>query len=280
MTTPTLLEEIQKAERDAEERLAEIRKLRDELLGENGDRAPVVPLTDFLAERNTDFEWLIGGSLAADSVVMVAGDPATGKTTLLVQIALCLAAGRAPFYDAHVAGPIPCLYIAAEGSRGAFQARVATARKALGIAPGAAWFIQKRGTTDFRIGSPTLEAMVAKTKAKLVVLDTIGYFHTGDENNANDWKRCVMVPLRNLIARHGCTFLLVHHFVKASPDRQGWQRARGTSAMFADLDAFYQLEAAEGDPVGDKRVLVQSKNKYGLTRRWHLTFDAQNARFG
>ena len=83
-----------------------------------------------------------------------------------------------------------------------------------------------------------------------------------------------------MVARYGCTFLLVHHQVKATINRTGWQKARGTSAMFADLDFFWQLEPVEGDDVGTARNLVQSKNKYGQTQRWDLRFDAAAARFG
>ena len=282
----TLIEEIDETERDLESRLQKVRELRAETAGEAVLTKNVVPLADFINERNTDFEWLIGGSLAMGSVAMLAADPAMGKTTLLVQIALCLAAGRDPFYEAHVPRPIECLYIAAEGSRGAFQNRVMKARETLNIPMSAGWFIQAGGNTDYKIGSSGLEGMIEKTKAQFVVLDTIGYFWNGDENNAVEWKQRVMVPLRKLTSAYGCTFLLVHHFVKQSEERKGWQRARGTSAMFADLDAFYQLEPgtvgdpSQEEPGVERRILTQAKNKYGLTRQWGLRFNASQARFG
>jgi RecA-family ATPase len=260
--------------------LAECRAYISDITGEEAEEAPVTQLDEFLAERNTDFDWIIGGSLARGSVGMVVADPAVGKTTLLVQLALCLSAGRSPWYDAPVGRAFQTLYVSAEGSRGAFQGRVRTARESLGIPTGTGWFIQRQGVTDYQIGGHTLEAMIRKSKAELVILDTIGYFWKGDENSAVEWKAQVMKPLRDLIARHGTTFLLVHHQIKATPGREGWQRARGTSAMFADLDAFFQLEAVDTDPTGMKRVFSQAKNKYGLTGKWELTFDPAQARFG
>lgn len=275
----SLLERLRAEETRLLETLAECRRDITEVTGEE-DEAPVAQLDEFLAERNTDFDWIVGGSLARGSVGMLVADPAVGKTTLLVQLALKLSAGKEPWYDAPVSRPFQTLYVSAEGSRGAFQARVRTAREALSIPIGTGWFIQRKGVTDYQIGGTTLEAMIRKSGAELVILDTIGYFWKGDENSAVEWKSMVMKPLRDLISRHGCTFLLVHHQIKATPGREGWQRARGTSAMFADLDAFFRLEVDETDQSGATRVLSQDKNKYGLTQKWTLRFDAATARFG
>lgn len=275
----SLLERLRAEEVRLVDTLAECRRDISEITGEETE-APVTQLDEFLAERNTDFDWIVGGSLARGSVGMLVADPAVGKTTLLVQMALCLSAGRAPWYDAPVARPFQTLYVSAEGSRGAFQARVRTAREALGIPVGIGWFIQRSGVTDYQIGGPTLDGMIRKSAADLVILDTIGYFWKGDENSAVEWKAQVMKPLREMIAKYGCTFLLVHHQIKATPGREGWQRARGTSAQFADLDAFYRLEVDDNDQSGVTRVLSQDKNKYGLTQKWSLRFDAATARFG
>lgn len=241
--------------------------------------APIVQLSEFLGETLTDFEWLIGGAIASGSIGMLVADPTIGKTTLLVQIALCLAAGRAPFYNAHVARGVPVLYLAAEGSRAAFQNRVRTAASALGVPNTVNWYIQDRSVTSFDVDSRDFAAMVRRAGARLVICDTIGYFWSGDENSAVEWKAHVMKPLRRLAA-DGITFILVHHQVKASPDRAGWQKGRGTSAMFADLDFYLRMEPVEGDVSGTRRTLHQDKNKYGEVRRWDLTFDPANARFG
>lgn len=281
MSMDRLITELRAEEQLHLKRLEQCRESLRELLGDDGDdSAPVASLEEFLSERNTDFQWIIGGSIATGSVGMLVADPAVGKTTLLVQLALCLSVGRSPWYHAPVSRVVPTLYVIAEGSRAAFQARVDTARESLDVPRDAGWFIQQKHVTDYKIGGSTLEAMIRRSRAGLVILDTVGYFWTGDENSAVEWKASVMKPLRDMVARYGCTFLLVHHQVKATINRTGWQKARGTSAMFADLDFFWQLEPVEGDDVGTARNLVQSKNKYGQVQRWDLRFDATRARFG
>ena len=278
-----VIEDLDQRIKEHAEEMARLTSIRAEAmrdLGEETETSPVVSLQQFLDEHNTDFDWLIGGSLARGAIAMLAAESGAGKTCLLVQIALCLAAGRDPFYDARVTGKFPCLYVAAEGARGAFQNRVDTARKTLGVDKSVGWFIHPPNVTDYKIGSANLERMIDKSEAKFVVLDTVSHLWTGDENSSVEWKKGCLQPLLKLVAKYGCTFMLVHHFVKASQERQGWQRARGTSAMFSDLDAFYQLEAVDGDETRMKRALIQSKNKFSTTRRWDLTFDAVNARFG
>ena len=279
MSMEHLISELRAEEQLHLKRLEQCRESLREVLGDDGEDVPVASLSEFLGERNTDFEWIVGGAIATGSVGMLVADPAVGKTTLLVQLALCLSVGRSPWYNAPVPRAVPTLYVIAEGSRAAFQARVATARESLGVPRDAGWFIQQKHVTDYKIGGSTLEAMVRRSHAGLVILDTVGYFWSGDENSAVEWKNGVMKPLREMVTRYGCTFLLVHHQVKATVNRTGWQKARGTSAMFADLDFFWQLEPVEGDEAGSARNLVQSKNKYGQVNRWDLRFDAARARF-
>jgi RecA-family ATPase len=278
--TEQLRADLCREKAEYESKLAAVNEDLATLSGETEGRAPVVSLAEFRNENLSDFIWLVNGSLTHGAVAMLAADAGLGKTTLLVQLSLCLSAGIDPFPGMTIPRPEPTLYIAAEGSRGAFQGRVEAARKALGISPGIGWFLQKERTTDYQIGGATLEAMVSKSKAALVILDTIGFFWSGDENSAVEWKQGVMIPLRNLTAKYGCAFMLVHHHGKESEHRKGWQRARGTIAMYADLDAFYQLDLVESEPPTPwRRLLVQTKNRFGMTGEWELEFDAGNARF-
>lgn len=233
----------------------------------------------YTIERNGEAECVCISVDDPGGLYVTDGFAVTHNTTCLVQIALCLAAGRDPFDNAHVARAVPVLYLAAEGSRAAFQNRVRTAANSLAIPNSVNWYVQDKGVSSFNVASPEFESMVRRSKAGMAILDTIGYFWKGDENSAVEWKAGIMVPLRKLVGKYGTTFLLVHHQVKASQDRKGWQKGRGTSAMFADLDFYLRMEPVEGDVTCARRTLYQDKNKYGVTQRWDLTFDAHSARF-
>lgn len=251
--------------------------------GDEGDGKLVVPLAPFLQEDNLDWEWLFGGLIPTGSTCILAGEgKIAGKSTLIIQMSLCLAAGRSPFYECPVSRAAPVLYIAAEGARAALQNRIRTAARSLGMSPSDTrdfWHIQKKNVSDYRFGSAGLERMIDQSGAKLVVADTLGYFHKGNENDNTDFKAHVMHPLRQLTAKYGCAFVLVDHQSKPSPERKGVHKVRGASAKKDDCDVVMQLEPPPGEEMSDKRTLWLSATKYSATRRWDLRFDMAGARF-
>lgn len=236
-----------------------------------------VPAADFVREPG-DFQWLVGGLIAEGSVSMVAAEPRMGKTTLLVQLALCMAAGR-DWLGHRVPRRVKSLYVLAEGSRHAFRGRFRTTCESLRIdVDSVGWHIQPASQTDFTLRSREVERLFSSAASSgigLVILDTLGYFHGGDENDNSQWKSRVMAPLRGFIARYGISVILVHHYGKAVQGRARWERGRGASAMFGDVDHWLglekvDLEAHEEDaPEHIKELLLQrrelfiEKNKYG-----------------
>lgn len=252
-----LLEEEATLLRKLEACRADLSEIRGD---EQQDDWPVSAL-GWSCEDLGSFSWLIRGLVPREGVIVMCADAGIGKTTLICQLTICLSRG-VPFLGYGIDAPIPTLTVAAEGSRLAFRNRFLSTCRALGVEmEGLSWYVQPDRMTDYMIGSPRLEKMIHRSGAKLVVLDTIGYFHKGDENDANDWKRYVMQPLRSLTAKYGCSFVLVHHHSKGA-DRQGWQKGRGTTAMYADCDVWMRLEKAEGAG-DDARDLHIDKNKYG-----------------
>lgn len=282
MATDALLDSL-KADREAA--LKEVERI-DAFIAELEGSSPTASLTTdlkgFAQEALLDWEWLFGGVIPTGSTGVLAGDPKCGKSTLVTQMALCLAAGRDPFYNCRVTRPGKVLYIAAEGARAAYQARVRTAANSLGIKlagdEAARWFIQKKSAGDYMLGSRGLKRMVAETRPDLVVLDTLGYFHRGNENDATDWKRHVMHPARALTAEYGCSILFVHHQTKESAERKGAQKVRGSTAILGDCDYLLQLDNVPGDDA--KKVLNLSLTKYSNVKKWDLKYSAIDARFG
>lgn len=236
-----------------------------------------VPAYDFVREDGS-LEWLVGGLIADGSVTMMAAEPRQGKTTLLVQLALCLSAGR-EWLGFHVPRPVKTLYVLAEGSRNAFRGRFQTACQSLSLDPDSiGWHTQPSHQTEFELRSREVERLFAAAAAsgiRLAVLDTLGYFHGGDENDNSEWKRRVMAPLRAFSNRLGLSFVLVHHYGKSVPGRARWERGRGASAMFGDVDHWLGLEKVELsreeedqpqhilDRLAQRRELFVEKNKYG-----------------
>lgn len=228
-----------------------------------------------LAEK-TEIPWLAGGFLASQTINMLVADPGVGKTALAVQMSLLFAAGRGVL-GYKVPKPLQCLYVAAEGSRPAWIARMGTAARKLEIGTeGLMAFVNPPDMKSFQIGSAGLDQMISNTMPDLVFLDTLGYFAVFDENDASEWKQRVMIPLRSIVSKHGCSFVLVHHLNKDSR-ADGWKKGRGTTAMFGDVDAYIRLDQPEPDE--PFVTLYVDKNKYAPTVAFTMEFDGINAVF-
>lgn len=241
---------------------------------------PIVPLVDFVQEgllENYDDQWLIRSQVPKGGMGFLTADPGLGKTTLLVQISLQLAAGR-PVFGYH-APSATTLLVAAEGARQALASRVARAAKSLNVPTSLkTWFVQGPAISDFALTGHPFRRMMEESRPKLVILDTLKHFWRGDENNADSFSSLVTGPLKEFGAQYGTTFWLVHHHRKAAPgEESGPHRGRGTSIMFADADFWWRLERDKDGPP-EARVLHCDKNKYGEPFvPLRLSFDGANA---
>src|SRR5207248_655440 len=77
------------------------------------------------------------------------------------------------------------------------------------------------------------------------IVDPLAKHMTGDENSTRDMGRVVSF-LDELIQTYGLTVIVVHHTGKPARDdpREGGQRLRGSSALFAAADSVLLLEGA------------------------------------
>lgn len=223
----------------------------------------------------------------------------THNTTAIAQMCLSLASGK-PFLGIPVPEAIPVLLLEAEGARPIFRERAELCRKSMGLSHSqlGRWYIQSKDLDDFRLSHVTLERQIKMSGAKLVVLDTLGYFLLpGDENSSKDWKEYVMEPIRYLKRKYDCAFILIHHEGKPSEFKVGHHRGRGTSAMFGDCDTWMSLEKRnlsdddlvllkefQGEEAYNKvlreRRMVWSKSKVGrFPAPIIMDFDFENAIF-
>jgi hypothetical protein len=173
-----------------------------------------------------------------------------------VQLLACVAAGRV-FLGLHVPQALPTLYLIAEGARSVFLERVNVAVRHLGLDPDILPLWVTPRTFRPSIG-PELERQIEATGARLVVLDTVGLFHDGDENSASDFRNKVVKPLRDIMTRRDVSFVLVAHQVKPNQERKGRHTIRGTSALVDEVDIAFRLEAPDGER-SPHRLLVFDK---------------------
>lgn len=240
---------------------------------------PAEPMA-VLARDATAHDWLLGGVIGKGTLGMIVADPHVGKSTLMIQVCLALAAGQNAL-GWRIATPRTVLYCFAEGARALVAERIRACARTSGIGTiPPTGFVQAPAFSDFYVTTPGFRRLIERVRPDFAVLDALGYFFPGNENSAVEWKRDMVAPLMRLAADFGTAFCIVHHQAKESEFRTGWQKLRGTVAMYADSDWFWRLEGVPGEGNEGKRLLIVDKNKFGVSgQRVPLTFDKPGAYF-
>jgi hypothetical protein len=162
---------------------------------------------DRICSEETTTELLIEGFLPAKSIAIAGGDSAIGKSSLICQLALSVAAG-VPFLGmATNRGRV--LYFDLENSLPDCK----TMRDAL-----VSFLGLTEAPDDFLLATEPpqdLENTIAEVRPRLVAIDSLRAFRpdvTEKNANAGQWLK----DIRRLSRKHGCTFVFVHHLRKPS----------------------------------------------------------------
>ena len=181
---------------------------------------------------------ILGGGLVPGSVVLLAGDPGIGKSTLLLQAAAALA-------DSSERGGV--LYVSGEESPDQVQMR---ARR-----------LRVRGQGLYLLGETNLEAVLhwlGQMSVTAVVVDSIQTLYSEGLSAAPGSLIQVRECTRRLLAwakEHGTPVLLAGHVTKEGD-------VAGPRALEHMVDVVLYLE---GERFGANRLLRGTKNRFGAT---------------
>jgi DNA repair protein RadA/Sms len=177
---------------------------------------------------------VLGGGLVPGSVVLLAGEPGIGKSTLLLQLASSLtAAGH------------PCLLASGEEARGQVAARA----HRLGL-PGE--------TLSFTPGRDLQEVLgtAERERPAALVVDSIHTIRSGDSETLPGGVaqvRACTDALGWLAKQQGITVILIGHVTKEGD-------LAGPRTLEHAVDTVMTFE---GDPATGRRVLAGGKNRFG-----------------
>lgn len=194
--------------------------------------APRISLPDSELNR------ILGGGLVPGSVVLLAGDPGIGKSTLLLQVAAALANGPQ-------GGGV--LYVSGEESPDQVQMR---ARR-----------LRVKGDGLYLLGETNLEAALhwlGQMSVTAVVVDSIQTLYSEGLSAAPGSLSQVRECTRRLLAwakEHGTPVLLAGHVTKEGD-------VAGPRALEHMVDVVLYLE---GERFGANRLLRGTKNRFGAT---------------
>lgn len=225
-------------------------------LSQAQDELDIVPLSMIEEE---EIAWLWYPYIPLKKLTLVEGDPASGKTYLLLAIAAAVTQGYSlPDQDGKVGEPHPeqqglVLYITAEdGMADTIRPR---ARK---CGADLSRLLVLREPTPFSLQEPAqLKKALERFHPKLLVLDPLQAFLGGDldMHRANE-VRPIMTTLLALAIQHECAVLCVRHWTKAIGGRA---KHRGQGNVDFAAAARSQLAIGESPHEAGKRIMAQAK---------------------
>ena len=213
----------------------------------------LVPVDEFSAQP-APISWLVKRWLQSQALIMVHGPSGGGKTFVVLDWCLRMAAGIDNWCGQKVkAGNV--VYLAGEGHHG-LRGRIA-AWKHHNNAGRLSMWLSKDGC-DLNTPAGYLQVVeqirLIKEKPEVIVVDTLHRFLSGDENSAQDAKT-MLDACGNLMQEFNCSVILVHH---TGVSEEAQHRARGSSAWRGALDIEISVVPGKKDV---PMQLVQRKSK-------------------
>ncbi len=197
-----------------------------------------------LMQQSNQIDWLIRGHIETNSLSMIFGDPASGKSFCAVDMACCIATGRDWHGQKVLAGRV--LYIAGEGNRGySNRCKAWSICNDVSLDDAPLSFSNRTvNLSDPQAASQLnaeIDSITSQTgdAVRLIVVDTVARTMDGDENSTKDMNVFVQ-QLDQLKAKHNCAILLVHHTGHAEKGR-----ARGSMALKGALDAEFRVSKGQ-----------------------------------
>lgn len=213
----------------------------------------LIPADDFSA-KPAPISWLVKGWLQTNALIMVHGPSGGGKTFAVMDWCLRIASGMDDWCG-HKVRPGAVVYLAGEGHHG-LRGRIAAWRHHHQVGHLEMW-LSKDGC-DINTPAGYLKVVeqirALPIKPKVIAIDTLHRFLSGDENSAQDTK--TMLDACNALMREfDCSVILVHH---TGVSEEAQHRARGSSAWRGALDIEISIvPGKENTPM----QIIQRKSK-------------------
>jgi AAA domain-containing protein/bifunctional DNA primase/polymerase-like protein/primase-like protein len=159
--------------------------------------------------------WIVPSLIARKSIGFVAGLPETGKTWMLIDLAIEAARGGGKWMGRFDVKPAKVLFIDQERFKGETQRRfraVLTAKDLSGKDLKGNLFIRCGTTTRINLDTSyqAFRKELEDIRPDLVLIDSFVSFHTVEENNRGEIQT-VLEQIKKLRNDFGCTFIFVDH---------------------------------------------------------------------
>lgn len=232
------LSDLRRLEGPGLDAVAELSRLRRHLLvGDDILRLPPV-------------QWLIGGVLQADGLIVVYGAPKSFKTFVMLDICMHIANGMS--WRGLVTRRTRVLYVVAEGAPGVGPRARAWCERHGGTLDDMAWITV---APDLFSGGGDVGEIIdiaLELGVGLVVIDTLARSMPGGEENSAKDMGIVIGHLDRIREEAGCAVAVVHHTGKDAA-----RGMRGSNALHGAVDTSLEIV---GDVHAVNARLVDQKN--------------------
>jgi hypothetical protein len=230
---------------------------------------------DFIAQSQTDEEWLVQDCIPAAGLTFLAADPRSFKTMFVLQLARTIASSQHSILGFPLGANGDVLYVSEEGSAKKLGTRLQMMGTSLPndhqlrvLHRNGIQFTDDRGMGIIR------RALDRMTKPTLAIFDTYNAMSTGKEND-NDAARDNLRALQRLITDYKLTVVVNHHLKKeqnTSGQRHG-ARLRGAGALYANNDAVIGMEREREAMIPTDHTQVYVETKDGEPQRLRLRWN-------
>ena len=225
----------------------------DYMEGESDELPDIVPISSVDDNPPPLPEELIDGVLRRGHKLLISGDSKSGKSFLLMELAICIAEGREWLGFQCRKGRV--LYVNFEIDPASAIHRILDIYHAMAVPSRnlddlLIWNLRGK-VMDLEKLTPKLIRRVADMKLDAIIVDPIYKVITGDENNASEMGQFCNY-FDKIAAETGCAVIYCHHHSKgAQGAKKAMDRASGSGVFARDPDA--QLDVTE---------LVLSESEY------------------
>lgn len=182
------------------------------------------------------------GLLPASGILFVGGEPKVGKSLLVANLALALAAGssRASFQVSQARRVLVCQF---ELPTGQFASRLARMRDGVGDGADENLFVDTRAVGHLLSSTAGLHHFLGaarSVRAEVIVIDPLYSAHDQDENDTRAMAALCQTLLR-LRDASAAALVVVHHVRKSVARYEVGSAFRGSSALNAVGDSYLLL---------------------------------------
>jgi len=218
---------------------------------------------DLMALEEDPNRWIVPNMIPKASRVLVFGDGASFKTSIIFDLCIAVAAERKLLRQFPVAHFGPVMIVSTESNIYENSRRLKGHARAHGIDMGSLplHYCQDPFYLDDAQDQRELAAIIEEIRPVIVMLDPLDSCFLGDENSARDTKH-VRLALNAMIDAYQCTFIIIHH---ASKGVQGAKKLpRGSTAWYGWADSVILAEKKKiklGLPRQQKFLEMTSKKQ-------------------